>query len=238
MKKFANIVSGKELSNHIKLDWIDYFIVNPDEFRQSLPVDKIKDTEFVDAFQKRINPNMYYPTLIIGWSMYQKAFPEFKPDILDKTYKFNVCWEFSMEEKITDHFTGIENFIKNAPKQYIESYKFVNIDPILYSIQSEENLIDVIGKYLYLPHVSLYQYLDNMIYLLDRGSKTQIVGLHLNAYKYFGFDIEKIKGLLYAVITKNSRKCTIDQDGAIYQSYYRKFPDFDQLKRSMVLFLD
>ena len=78
----------------------------------------------------------------------------------------------------------------------------------------------------------IYQYKEEIVYLLVPAER-KIYGVYLNAFKYFGFDNKEI---LNQFSNKYVAK-TIDQDGSIYQSFYRQFPDFDRLKRSMVLFL-
>ncbi len=211
MKPIANIVSENELTNHKKVDWINY----------------VKSVEECET-------QLTLPTLIVGWKNYKKNFPHLHPDILHKEMNRSyprVAWEFTMDEKITEHFTGIENFVKQAPRYYIDLFKYQPLDPIADNITTIEDLLSRI------PNVngegsSYYQYKDEIIYVFDRY-KCVIYGVYLNAFKYFGFDTKEI---LTQFNNKFSVK-TIDQDGSIYQSFYRQFPDFDRLKRSMVLFL-
>jgi hypothetical protein len=204
MRKIANIISNVELTNHTKLDWINYV---------SLTVDA----------------NLTLPTLIIGWNRYKREFSHLYPDILVKksNSQYPLFWEFSIDEKITDHFTGIENFVKNAPREFVNQFSYKSIDPISDNIETPEQLLSLMpveGTY--------YQYKEEIIYVFDQ-SKNTITGIYLTAYKYFGFDVKKILSLF----SEKYATKTIDRDTAIYQSYYREFPDFDQLKRSMVLFL-
>jgi hypothetical protein len=206
VKKIANIISEKELSNHKKLDWMNYAVTVP---------------------------NLYLPTLIIGWENFKYKFPNFRHDILKKKI-FNeipLFWEFSIEEKITDHFTGIENFVKNAPRMYVEQFKYKSIDPISDNIDTVEQLWNAIpdGN---LSDLRYYQYKDEIIYILNK-TRGEIYGIYLTAFKYFGLDNKIIADFFSNKIIAK----TIDSDASIYQSYYRQFPDFDQLKRAMVLFL-
>lgn len=204
MKKFANIVSSVELSNHKKMDWINY----------------VQSTDFC---------SLRLPTLIIGWEKYKRQFPHLYPNILSKksNSKLPLSWEFSMEEKITEHFTGIETFVKNAPRTFIELYQYKSIDPISDEIESPEYLVKRLPN-----EGGFYKYKEEIIYVYD-SMNHKIYGIYLNAYKYFGYDVKRIMALLNDKYTSK----TIDSDGLIYQSYYRQFPDFDQLKRAMVLFL-
>lgn len=207
MKKIANIVSPVELVNHKKLDWINY-------------VPTI-------AYS-----NLGLPTLIIGWDRYKRSYEHIYPNILQKRNPHNemVRWEFSMEEKMVDYFNGIDEFIKSAPKEFCNLYKYISIDPIKNNINNEYDIIlnlQSTNKYI------LYQYKDEIIYLLDNANMT-IYGVYLNSYKYFKYDIDKILKMLYDSI--RCEKSIIDADGSIYREYYKHFPEFDQLKRSIVLF--
>jgi hypothetical protein len=207
VKKIANIITEKELANHKKLDWINY----------SNTIDSV---------------DLSLPTLVVGWSFYKMKFPHLHPDILNKTINRSypkVCWEFSMDEKITDHFTGIENFVKQAPRMYSELFQYISIDPLKNKIQDPEHLFRVINVLM----GSYYQYKEEIIYVHSK-LEGKIIGVYLNAFKYFGFDTKKIITIFNEKFTSK----TIDSDGLIYQSYYKQFPDFDQLKRSMVLFLN
>jgi hypothetical protein len=204
VKKIANIISNVELTNHTKVDWINYVPLT-------------------------VHADIRFPTLIIGWNRYKREFPHLYPDILVKksNSQYPLFWEFSIEEKITDHFTGIENFVKNAPREFVNQFSYKSIDPISHNIETPEQLLSqmpVDGSY--------YQYKEEIIYVYDR-TKNSIIGIYLTAYKYFGFDVKKI----ITLFSDKYQAKTIDSDTAIYQSYYRQFPDFDQLKRSMVLFL-
>ena len=207
MKKIGNIVYDKELMNHQKVDWLNY----------------VQKNEVCDY-------NL--PTLIVGWNNFKNKFPHLHPNILNKkinsTYP-RVCWEFSMDEKITEHFTGIENFVKNAPREFINQYKYYSIDPIANNILNPEHLYRSMG----ISSGSYYQYKDEIIYVKN-GLNSNIIGIYLNAFKYFGFDITEIM----TFFAENFTSKTIDADGSIYLTYYKQFPEFDQLKRSMVLFLD
>jgi len=231
IQKIAYIVSDKELSNHKKLDWINYVILNGEPFH-SFTTTQDGKVQF-DAPRY----NSYYPTLIIGWELFNTTHKEFNPDILEKTKSrpYNVEWEFSVDERIVDHFEGVANFIKTAPRKYVEQFRYKNIDPIIDKIEKEEDVLELVKKYQYLDHIRTYQYKDEVIYLFDRGSSTPMLGIYLTAFKYFKYDVEKIKSLIYSAI--KPEHIFLDPDGQNYGTYYKQFPDFDQLKRSMVLFL-
>lgn len=206
MKKIANIISNVELTNHKKLEWINYV-------------------------QSTTDCDLSLPTLIVGWNRYKKEFPHLYPNILEKkSLSPNpLWWEFSLDEKVVDHFNGVEKFVKLAPRAFCELSKYVSIDPIKDCIVDEWDLI----TRLPLTNSFMYQYKDEIIYVLDRN-ENKIYGIYLNAFKYFKYDIQQIIGRLSNRIEKR----IVDQDGTLYQSYYKQFPDFDQLKRTIVLFLE
>jgi hypothetical protein len=176
--------------------------------------------------------NMGLPTLIIGWENYKRIYGHIYPNILQKRNSIDstVRWEFSMEEKMVEHFNGVEDFIKTAPREYCNLYKYVSIDPIKNNINHE---YDVVLNLESTNKLIVYKYKDEILYLLDKERMT-IYGVYLNSYKYFKYDTEKIINILTDPI--RCEKTIIDSDGSIYQQYYKHFPEFDQLKRSIVLF--
>lgn len=206
MKKIANIVSSVELSNHKKLEWINYY-------------------------KSITHVNFTIPTLIVGWNDYKREFPHLYPNISKKKSQSSspLWWEFSMEEKMVDHFKGVEEFVKKAPREFCDLYNYQSIDPIKNVIGDEYDLITRIP----LSNSVFYLYKDEIIYVLDRNTN-KIYGIYLNAFKYFRFDIQKI----ITLISNRIEKRILDSDGTLYQQYYKLFPNFDQLKRSIVLFLD
>lgn len=206
MKKIANIVTGVELTNHKKLDWTNYA-------------------------QSTSDCDLTIPTLIVGWNRYKTEFPHLYPNILEKKSigSSPLWWEFSLDEKVVDHFNGVEKFVKTAPRAFCELYKYQSIDPIKDMIGDEWDLISRIP----LTNSFMYQYKDEIIYVLD-CNENKIYGIYLNAFKYFKYDIQLIMDRLSNRIEKR----IIDRDGTLYQSYYKLFPDFDQLKRTIVLFLE
>jgi hypothetical protein len=203
LKIIANIITEKELVNHKKLSWINY--------------------------SQDIECDLNIPTLVIGWSFFKKKFEYLYPNILKKSINLSyprVGWEFTIDERITDHFNGIESFIGNAPKLFIDNFKYKSIDPIKNDINNLDDL-----AYL-LPYNGIYyQYKDEIIYLYDKINN-EIYGVYLNAFDYFGLN----KTIICEYFFKKYDSI-IDLDGEKYQNYYREFPNFDLLKRSMVLFL-
>lgn len=206
MKKIANIICSEEIFNHKKIDWINYVSTTADA-------------------------NLSLPTLFIGWNKFKHEFPHLYPNILVKKpeIKYPLTWEFSMEERITDHFKGIEDFIKKAPREYCELYQYKSIDPIIDKIENELDLVSKIP----LIDSKFYQYKDEIIYIFSK-KENKIYGIYLNSFRYFKYDTQSIVNHLSTMIENHQ----IDIDGSLYQSYYKQFPNFDQLKRSIVLFLD
>lgn len=221
MKKIANIVFENELTNHKKVNWINYVL-------------------FDVTMHNQINQHAYLgiPTLIIGWNLFKREFEYLKPNILNKNNdNNNICWEFSLDERINDHFTGLENFVKRAPRLFVENCKYITIDPIKDNVINEDHLINILNGYVNPLYCNLYQYKDEIIYLYDR-TRFLIVGIYLNSFKYFKYNVSNIQNRIVSYVQENEKNIvTIDATGSIYQTYYKELPEFDQLKRTMVLFL-
>lgn len=222
MKQIVNIVTEHDLSNHKQLDWINYVKFDP-SMKGKL----------------HLSVNMTLPTLIVGWSLFKNEFAYLNPHILknDGYAGTQIQWIFSMEEKMNEHFLGMEKFLKTAPRKFVEIKPYRTIDPIKDNILNEDHIIIYMNGFLNLFTCDVYQYKEEIIYLYDR-TRFEITGIYLNSFKYFQYDVEKIKELIYSRVQQNSNNTvTNDVDGSLYQSYYKHFPEFDQLKRTMVLFL-
>jgi hypothetical protein len=216
----ANIVSEVELANHKKLEWVNYI-----KFDSSI------------KGQVHLHVNMAVPTLIVGWSLFKNEFAFMNPNILKHEGYNQVQWVFSMEEKMTEHFKGVEKFVKTAPRKYVETKPYHTIDPIKDNILNADHVLIHLNGMVNLFHCDVYQYKEEIIYIYDR-TRFEITGIYLNSFRYFQYDVERIKDLIYSRVQENPNNIvTKDADGLIYQSHYKHFPEFDQLKRTMVLFL-
>ena len=110
------------------------------------------------------------PTLIIGWEETKTNIPE--ASILRKKIKDNLYWTFSTTEKRTIFEEDLKSFIKKTYEDYVKEIKFFNIDPIIYKINTTEELITKIKSvaggfaYLYLNKV-VYIYHNSIIFSID-----------------------------------------------------------------------
>lgn len=204
--KFANIVHGDELVNHIKLNYVNYY-----------SFDNTKDID------------LNLPTLLVGWS-FVKTSNFFSKDIniLEKRIiKSKLYWEFSFTENKSSHINGVSDFVYQSLKFYFfENYKYLNLDVVIHNIQSISDIQNNIPEIIH----SSYIYKNEMAYIL---SNKKIIGIDLNMYSFFGFDIK----LIVKLIESRSNLFFNDADGEIYQKYYRMYPNFPYLKRYMVSFL-
>ena len=211
MQKIANIVYENELINHTKVKYINYI-------NDQISFDKIDTT---------------LPTLYVGWKFLKLSNPNdnliLNHNILDKRIiSYQLYWEFSFEENKSDHVTGVKMFVNNAPYYYFNSnYKFTNIDPVFF------NICDFDDLKLLLPKTVdyYYKYKNEMLYTLSGSS---IVGIDLKMYDFFNFDIE-------AILDEIRKRCigggVIDPDADDYKNYYKIFPEFEFLKRYLVVLL-
>lgn len=168
------------------------------------------------------------PTLTVGWKLVNELFPNKNIDILDKEFHPNRpeqhFWEFNSDEDIIQYTNGLEHFIKKLPYLFISTFDYKNVDPFF----NELFTVDAVCNFLP-DHGSLYIYKNEMVYyLMDRT----IYGLKIPMYHYIGIDTNEI---IQRLISK-SKNHKLD-DSTEYQTYYKQFPEFGYLKRSMVVFL-
>jgi len=210
--KIANIIFEKDLINHKKVDFINYYQVN--------------DTNF--SYDHNL------PTLFVGWH-FMKKINENNDNIQNanilkhRIIRNKLYWEFSFEENKSSHVKGINSFVKNVPDFYFApKYQYINLDPVFYQIKNNQDLFDVIPKMNKID--AYYQYKDRMIYLL---SENKIYGLDIEMYNFFKFNVTSIIDNLQGM-NGNIFK---DIDGKDYQKYYKFFPEFTHLKRYLVVLL-
>jgi hypothetical protein len=213
--KIGNIVYEKELVNHTKVEYINYF-ESPKEY---------------DTLDKTL------PTLYVGWSFMKASNPNNEliqhADILHKKIISNeLYWECNFEESKSSHIRGIENFVNAVPQFYFNpKYKYINLDPVFFQIIDIQGLMDVTPKEI----DALYNFKNEMIYILgtDISNQKCIWGVNLKMYNYFKFDTEEI----IKCLRQRATKCFYDPDGTIYQSYYKILPNFTLLKRYLITIL-
>lgn len=124
------------------------------------------------------------PTLIIGWEETKTNIPE--SSILRKKIKDNLYWTFSTTEKRTIFEEDLKSFIKKTYEDYVKEIKFFNIDPVIYKINTTEELItkikSVAGGFAYL-------YLNKVVYIYHNSI---IFSIDLEQLDFIGFDREII----------------------------------------------
>jgi hypothetical protein len=209
--KIANVIYEKELVNHTKVEYVNYY----NELIEYEKLDKSLPTLFVGwSFMKACNPNN---------EIIQHA------DILKKKIITNeLYWEFSFEESKASHVKGIETFVNIAPQFYFTpKYTYVNLDPVFFQIVDIEGLMDVLPK----EKDVVYNYKNEMLYIL-KGNK--ITGIDLKMYAFFKFNISEI-----IEIFQNGQTAVYinDMDGQMYLNQYKIFPNFTLLKRYIVVIL-
>jgi hypothetical protein len=208
--KIANIVHEKELVNHTKVEYVNYF-------NQPMEYDKLDKS---------------LPTLYVGWSFMKACNPDNpiiqNAEILRKKIITNeLYWECSFEESKASHVKGVDGFVNIAPQFYFTpKYKFTNLDPVFFQLRDIEDLMDVIPKEI----GSLYNFKGEMLYLL---SEDKIWAIDMKMYEYFKFNTEEI----FQRISARTKIIHQDLVGDMYQSYYKILPNFAQLKRYLIVLL-
>ena len=222
--KIANVIHEKELVNHTKAEYINYY-------NEPKAYDEV-DTSL--------------PTLYVGWSFMKACNPDNdlfqNADILKKRIITNeLYWEFSFRESKPSHVRGVDTFAGLVPQFYFTpKYSYINLDPVFFQVKDIQDLMDVVPKQIN----GIYNYKNEMLYFLKRTEKSmpdgeivpdnKITGIDLRMYEFFQFDIEEIKTRLKE---RSIASSVNDLDGEIYQSYYKIFPNFQHLKRYIVTIL-
>jgi hypothetical protein len=208
--KIGNVIHEGELVNHTKTDYINYF-------------NEPKSYEEV---------NKSLPTLYVGWNFMKSSNPDNdmiqNADILKKKIITNeLYWEFSFEESKASHVKGVDKFVNLVPEFFFApKHSYINLDPVFFQIKDIQDLMDVLPKEI----LKIYQYRDEMLYLLVDG---KITGINLKMYEFFQFDIDDMIHRLGERLVINGTYFT-DPDAETYQSYYKIFPNFERLKRYIV----
>ncbi len=165
------------------------------------------------------------PTLVIGREFFKKWYNP-NQNILQKEVLPNkLYWDYWMPESMSGYFTGLEKFINNLPNYFINNFEYQSID----AFDVEPTDLDKILKLFDWNNKSTaYQYKDEMIYI---HTKNTITGIYLVSFDYFNYDVLRIIKLI-----KDNINTYHDTDGSSYINYYKKFPEFGNLKRSMPIF--
>jgi len=208
--KIANIIHEKELINHTKVDYINYF----------------NEPKVYDDLDKSL------PTLYVGWSFMKACNPENplfqNADILKKKIVTNeLYWEFSFRESKPSHVKGVDKFAALVPQFFFTpKYTYINLDPVFFQLKDIQDLMDVLPKK---DIIKVYNYKNEMLYILKDN---RITGLDLRMYEFFKFSIDEIIDNLF----DKTSSYTNDSEGETYQHFYKIFPNFELLRRYLVTF--
>jgi hypothetical protein len=187
--------------------------------------------------------NTVLPTLYVGWFNLKEFNKEHElvqvQSILDKKIISNVFyWEFSFKENKAQHVEGVNYFVNNVPYYYFNiRYTYINLDPVMFSIRDIDELNNILAK----EYDAVYNFKGEMLYLLNTSNlndpfkQNKIVGIDLNMYEHFEFNIDELLQRIHKKVPVNH--IYNDFEGETYQKYYKKFPNFDQLKRYLVVLL-
>ena len=168
------------------------------------------------------------PNLIIGWELTKTLCPE--ASILRKKIKDNLYWTFSPTEKRSVFENDLKKYIDKSYKDYIKNIKFYNIDPIIYKINTIDELLSKLSivaggfTYLYVNKI-VYVYHSFIIYSIDLelldfigfdrkiilSTLKEITNFSDGEFKNFKFknelkylDIKYLPYLIYKDATKNT----------------------------------
>jgi hypothetical protein len=124
------------------------------------------------------------PTLIIGFDLTDKLFPNY--DVGNIKVTDNVYWTTKKTESRDKHNIELEWFKHFAYHELIKDINYIFVDPIQYK---KKSLLKILKKIYTIPNKISYQHND-MIYIY---SDKFIFGIDLKLIKYIGLDVSKIK---------------------------------------------
>lgn len=124
------------------------------------------------------------PTLIIGWELAKSNFD--KASILKKKITNNLYWTFSTSEKRGVFEEDLKKFIKRSYDDFIKGIKFLNIDPIIFKINTTEEFIEKLKS---LAGGFAYLYSDKVVYVYHNFS---LFSIDLEQLDFIGFDRKKV----------------------------------------------
>jgi len=124
------------------------------------------------------------PTLIIGFDLTDKLFPNY--DVGNIKVTDNIYWTTKKTESRDKHNIELEWFKHFAYHELIKDINYIFVDPIQYK---KKSLLKILKKIYTIPNKISYQHND-MIYIY---SDKFIFGVDLKLIKYIGLDISKIK---------------------------------------------
>jgi len=128
------------------------------------------------------------PNLIIGWELTKTLYPE--ASILRKKINDNLYWTFSPTEKRSVFENDLKKYIDKSYKDYIKKIKFYNIDPIIYKINTIDELL---GKLSIVAGGFTYLYVNKIVYVYHNFI---IYSIDLELLDFIGFDRKIILSLL------------------------------------------
>lgn len=134
------------------------------------------------------------PTLIVGWGLAKTNFD--KASILKKKISKGLYWTFDTSEKRGIFEEDLKKFIKKSYDDFIEGIKHFNIDPIIYKINTTEELIEKIKS---LAGGFAYLYSDKVVYVYHNFN---LFSIDLEQLDFIGFNREKVLSILKKDMTQ------------------------------------
>lgn len=141
------------------------------------------------------------PTLIIGWDLTKTNFDT--ASILKKKISDGLYWTFATSEKRGIFEEDLKKFIKRSYDDFVKNIKFFNIDPIMYKINTTEELIIKLNS---LAGGFAYLYMDKVVYVYHNFN---LFSIDLFQLEFIGFDREKVLNKLMGdmiLFEKNEEK--------------------------------
>lgn len=155
--------------------------------------------ENFNTFNSIEDSNSQLPTLIVGWSLVKKLFPE--TSILHKQINENIFWTFDEKERRVDYETDIKDFKEKCFNELGKDITYVYVDTIYTSKTKVKKIISKIKSF----KNPIYYISDNkMLYVYDENI---VFGIDLNITNLVGIDnsklISKLRDLPNSTLLEN-----------------------------------
>jgi len=130
------------------------------------------------------------PTLIVGWGLLKRLYPDREFSILNKKIEDNLYWTFSRNEKRTEQEKDFLLFYDYILEDVFKKNNYFSLNIFKQRFSSIKKIINLIksDKKIY-----IYSYMGEMLYFYFDNA---IMGISLNEIEYLGINSEKIYKLI------------------------------------------
>lgn len=142
--------------------------------------------KFFNVKKDLSNIDTNIPTLIVGWGLLKRLYPEKEFSILNKKIDEKLFWTFSRNEKRIEQEADIINFYNLILSNVYKEKKYININIFKQKYSNIKKIINIVksDKIVY-----IYIYMDSFMYLYFDDF---IIGISLNDIEYLNINTKRI----------------------------------------------